>query len=1132
MTEQQMISPNGIADALGTFRPTPEQAEVISANLDPRLVVAGAGSGKTATMGDRVAWLVANKICRPEQILGVTFTRKAAGELAERIGAKLRALVSAGLLEEASSTEPFGEPMVSTYHSYAQSLAREHGLRLGVETDAELISDARASLIIRSLLDEHCADYRDYGGAAATIVKAVSRLCSEAAEHLVSVEQVPQTIHEVQTNVFQPMADHALAKGRKVPGQLQGILTTLRNHELVAHLAARYTVHKREHQLLDYGDLVGLAAKLADQFPQVGIAERDKYAVVLLDEFQDTSHAQLQLFSKLFGNGHPVTAVGDPNQSIYGFRGASAGQLASFRYSFPIVEGQTRINSAISYLTVAWRNSESVLATANRLIDGFPPPPRGIELTKLKAAPDAATGLVDLGYYQTDEDEAAAVAAALLEQRELFLAEQRHLPQDQRELPTMAVLTRTHSQVPAITTALTEAGLDYEELALTGLLTTPEILDLRAVLALLADPMNNYGALRILSGAKYMLGAADLVGFARWAKNTQRIVDGNDFIPAEDQDQINFDTDDDHAVSLAEALERLRQLTVKGGSQEQHKPDITAAAQKRLVDFATLMQRFHNHPKHDLPGLIRYIEQQLGLDVELLANPNRDTATARTNVEAFLEVAREYQVSAGSAELTGFLDWVKAAIEDEKGLDKGRTSPKPGAVQILTCHAAKGLEWDLVAVIGLNRNGLSEHRHRSEQWISTVGMLPWPLRGDRANLPEFTAVPDTELSWSAWEREHMGAFKQQVRLHEGLEERRLAYVALTRAKSYLLMTGHRFKGDTSTPRDASTFLTECVELAQSAEQEGWNIRLLTDFQEVEAMTENPNADFVQVGWWPQDAFDPAEPVTVPREQLEEVLIQGWQPAPTPTKDALQGAAERLLSSRMSTLPVDETGERIRFMLDRLELNRTAHQRIDLPETINPSTFVQLAKNPHQVLEQWRRPMPEKPSAHARRGTAFHAWVENHYGHNHLLDIDEVLEFADAELDKHLDLRTMKENFLSSPYANKHPLAIEVALQTPIGGIAVPGRIDAVFAAADGGVELVDWKTGRVPVGQELADNSIQLALYRLAWSRLYGIPLEKIKATFFYVATNQIVEVTDLVDEQTLESIVTRAQQATHTEQR
>ncbi|MFC0581364.1 ATP-dependent helicase [Micrococcoides hystricis] len=1127
MEQNPRITSADIADALGTFRPTEEQAAVIEANLDPRLVVAGAGSGKTATMADRVAWLVANGICRPEQILGVTFTRKAAGELAERVNAKLRALVSAGLLEEPDAAEPFGEPMVSTYHSYAQSLVREHGLRLGVEPEAELINDARASMIIREILDEHREEFSEFTNAASTLVSAASRLCSESAEHLVDTTGVAAEPQRLLDTVFMPMVTGYQAQGKTPTAGMNTIIASIENQKLVAQLAIKFTQYKRENQLLDYGDLVAFAARLAKDYPQVGAVEREKYAVVLLDEFQDTSHAQLELFSALFGNGHPVTAVGDPNQSIYGFRGASAGQLASFRHRFPIVTDDKHTNSAISYLTIAWRNSESVLATANKIIDGFPAPPAGIELTKLRPAPTADKGLVELGYYLSDEEEAEAVAAAFLNQRELFLAEQQRLPEAERKQPTMAILTRTHAQVPVLIKALTDAGLDYEELALTGLLLTPEIQDLRAILALLADPMNNHGALRILTGAKYKLGAADMVAFAKWAAATQRMRDGNDAAPESEETELRFDTDDDHSVSLAEALEKLRTLPAPTGEDRPYpQPNISAAARTRMQNFAGLMQRFHSYPKHDLAGLIRFIEQQLGLDVELLANPRRSTATARANVEAFLAVAREHQASAGSSDIVAFLDMLDAAIENEKGLDKAAVETKPGAVQILTAHAAKGLEWDLVAVIGLNKGGLSAEPERNEQWVSTLGMLPWPLRGDKANLPEFTATPDPDLSWSAWERENINYFKEQVKHHLGVEERRLAYVALTRAKSYLLLTGHRFKGTTTRPREASAFLTECLELADSSSADSLNLRLVTDVESINEIDENPRGNLINVGWWPQDSFEPAPPVTISAEELEATLRTGWTPTPTPIKDALGQAARTVEQSTLQALPENELGERIGFMLDRLQINKTAHQRIELPETINPSTFVQLAKNPETVLEQWRRPMPEKPSSHARRGTAFHTWVEEHYEHSHLLDLEEVRNFADAEHDKRLDLEQMKKNFLGSRFADRQPVAIEVALQTPVSGIAVPGRIDAVFTTDDGGVELVDWKTGRKPHGQELTDNSIQLALYRLAWSRLYDVPLDKIRATFFYVASNEIVEVTDLVDEATLEGIVAAAQQA------
>lgn len=1107
--EKIFLTPEYLADKLKAgFPPTPEQSEVIAANLNPRLVIAGAGSGKTATMADRVAWLVANGLARPEQILGVTFTRKAAGELSERINGKLRALESENLLPELPADQSFGEPMVSTYHSYAQSLVREHGLRLGLEPDAELITKARAVIIIRQILDEQLDLLTDVNSAQSTIIDACSGLCDESSEHLKTAQDALEAHQKFESDIVGPVLQYSQANGRNksIPQAAHDFATRNKDQQIIAQVAGLYQQYKRDNQLLDYGDLVKYAAQLAKKFPDVGKTEREKYKVVLLDEFQDTSHAQLELFASLFGNGHSVTAVGDPNQSIYGFRGASAGQLKAFRFRFPLVgpDGE-KSNSEISYLTIAWRNSRAVLDVANKIVAGFPQQPHGLEMQNLRAPETANEGLVELGSYISDEDEAKAIVARLQEQRDLHELEQRKQPEKGQKPPTMAVLIRKTSQSVAIINALKEAGVEYEELALSGLLTTPEIRDLRAVLAIMADPMNNHGVLRILTGAKYMMGTRDLHRFHEWAKKTQRIW------ARPDQD-FHVD-DDDHAVSLSEALERLR--AIQDSDSEQ--PDITPAARHRLLHFAELLQRFHEYPRHDLAAYIRFIEQELGLDVELLANPSKQVSTARGNVESFLQVARDFQFSAGAADIGAFLDWLEIVIDEERGLEKQAEEPTPGAVQILTAHASKGLEWDFVVVPGLNSGGLSEHVDRPEDWIATLGKLPWELRGDVANLPKFTGEPDPELSWTKWKNNTLDIFRDEVKAHLGIEERRLAYVAATRARNYLLLTNHRFAGTAKKPKTMSQFFLESTELVSESAHP---VRLLTDIEVGQELEENPRADEVLVNWWPQDPFDPTEPIQIQEESLPDVLRQGWTPTETPTKDALQKAAAMVKESDAKTLPDNERGHRIQFMIDQLQQRKDAHKKISVPESINPSTIVQLAKNPEHVMEQWRRPMPEKPSKHARRGTAFHTWVEQHFGHTHLLDIEEVREYTDAELDERLDLGGMKENFLASRFATMQPIAIEVALQTPLAGVVVPGRIDAVFATEDGGVELVDWKTGRVPQGQELIDNSIQMALYRLGWSRLKNMPLEKIRATFFYTAHNKIVDVTELVDENTMQKII------------
>ena len=321
--------------------PTAEQSHIISSPLSPRLVIAGAGSGKTATMADRVVWLVANGWVRPEEVLGVTFTRKAAGELATRIRAKLAALQRIAAADTQNQVFPAGllstdalEPKVSTYHSYASGIVSDYGLRLGVERDVVLLGGAQSFQLASEVVEAFDGDYEHFRSAKSTLVKAVIQLAGECAEHLQDPSGVRGWLLD-RVAEFESLPYVATAK--KNPSQAAAELSgMLRTRASVAEMVGRYTDAKRARGALDFGDLVALAARVANQIPVAAETERQKYKVVLLDEFQDTSHAQLVLFSRLFGDGHAVTAVGDPNQSIYGFRGASAGQLFHFVREFPV----------------------------------------------------------------------------------------------------------------------------------------------------------------------------------------------------------------------------------------------------------------------------------------------------------------------------------------------------------------------------------------------------------------------------------------------------------------------------------------------------------------------------------------------------------------------------------------------------------------------------------------------------------------------------------------------------------------------------------------------------------------------------------------------------------------------------
>ncbi|MEO5994075.1 MAG: ATP-dependent helicase, partial [Arthrobacter sp.] len=537
------FTPAELSALLGeTNSPTAEQSQIISSPLSPRLVIAGAGSGKTATMADRVVWLVANGWVRPEEVLGVTFTRKAAGELASRIRAKLAALQRIAASDTQNQVFPAGllstdalEPKVSTYHSYASGIVSDYGLRLGVERDVVLLGGAQAFQLASEVVEAYDGDYEHFRSAKSTLVKAVIQLAGECAEHLQEPAGVRRWLLE-RVAEFEQLP--YLATATKNPSQAVAELSgLLRTRASVADMVGRYTDAKRARGALDFGDLVALAARVANEIPLAAETERQRYKVVLLDEFQDTSHAQLVLFSRLFSDGHAVTAVGDPNQSIYGFRGASAGQLFHFVREFPARLGAGERPAGVgtgadaadstagfalaptSYLTTAWRNGRTILSAANVISAplsaaaartgpaGERDKAGGVEVPPLQPSPAAVQGRVVMGRFGTDEDEAAAIAGDVLKFRVTDFSGTAGEP----EPPAMAVLCRRRAQMECIRREFEVRGIPYEIVGLGGLLDTPEIVDLVATLRVLADPGRSDSLMRLLAGARWRIGPADLM---------------------------------------------------------------------------------------------------------------------------------------------------------------------------------------------------------------------------------------------------------------------------------------------------------------------------------------------------------------------------------------------------------------------------------------------------------------------------------------------------------------------------------------------------------------------------------------------------------------------------------------------
>jgi DNA helicase-2/ATP-dependent DNA helicase PcrA len=1112
-------TPLELARLLRLHPPTPEQAAIISAPVDPLLVVAGAGSGKTETMASRVVWLVANGYAHPDEILGLTFTRKAAGELAHRVRTRLGQLIRRLGRDDAFA----GEATVSTYHSYAARVVTEHGLRAGYEPSARLLTEAARWQIVDSLVRSYTGEMTGLNRAPGTVTDDVLALAGELAEHLVTPDDL-----SAWTGRF-------FAEVQELPGRVYKDVSDMlrrQQHRLtLLPLVRLYAQRKLDIEAMDFGDQMARAARVARDHPEVGAIERSRFRIVLLDEYQDTSHAQVVMLNALFGGGHPVTAVGDPCQSIYGWRGASAGTLDRFPTEFT---GPGGADAWVLNLTKSWRNRPEILDVANSLSE--PLRAAGARVAELVPANRVAEGVggrtVACALLPTFADEAAWIADSMLTAWRIVAgmpdtpAEQ--IPVEKR--PTSAVLVRVRSQIPAIEEALRSRGLPVEVVGLGGLLDTPEVRDVVCTLRVLADPTDGASLLRLLTGARWRIGPRDLVALHRRARGIAaaraKVVAGT-----EPEDVVADRLDD---ATLVEAMADL-------GAPQQYSAEGYARLRAYSWELSALRQRLDQ----PLPDLVADIERTVGLDVEVAVRgwAAGDAGLARGHLDALGDVAARYATETEAGTLAGFLAFLAAAEEEERGLEPGQVDVVEGAVQILTAHAAKGLEWDVVSVAGLSRGVWPGLVRNNDHYLMGIGVLPFPLRGDTDGLPHFdlSAAQDQKDVLDA-----LSTFGRRWREHDEREERRLAYVAVTRPRRLLLCSGYWWGDGVKRPRGPSVFLDEIR--ATCADGAG-----VVDVWTPEPApgAANPSSEMVVSAQWPFDPLGLRRPAMAAAADLIRRMITN------PEASAAEAFAELAarepevavragLAADLAGIPTaDEVAAedraagadpdlaRWRREVELLLAERDHRSRRDgplevaLPAHLSVSQLVVLRRDPLALARSLRRPLPQRPAPYARRGTAFHAWLEQRYGSVRLIDVDELPGAADDGAAADEELTELQQAFLTGEWADRTPVEVEVPFATTVGGVVIRGRMDAVFAEPGNRFDVIDWKTGRRPTGLAADAAAVQLAAYRVAWASLAGVPVERVRAGFHYVREQVTVRPADLLDAAALADLVEQIPQAT-----
>ncbi|WP_371163768.1 ATP-dependent DNA helicase [Buchananella felis] len=1129
------ITPAQIAQAIDTHPPTPEQEAVITAPMgSPLLVVAGAGSGKTETMAFRVLYLLANGLVHPERVLGLTFTRKAAGELRERMTNRLGQLVQSGLLsaeakemlgltpkldpdaaapldtlaptvEAAAAGAPAGKPQmapvdVATYDSFAQRVVREFGLSLGIPGDSTLVANATEIELAFEIVNNWPEDID--ANALSSRALAVVALSNEIDSNGLSLEEVRQGLADLEEDF-----DVSSEKKKTKVADILKARQLIARRDALLDLVEQFRQAKAKAGLVSFSQLSAAALRIVTELEHARAQISSRYDLVLLDEFQDTSATQVRTFAQLFA-GRGVTAVGDPNQAIYGWRGASTGTLEQFVVQFGVdltlEDGRPR---GVRTLSTAWRNGLSILAAANRVAQPLNDAAQSnnsgqsddsgqqgvkasaaaaVRLRELTPSPAAEQGEVLVARAGHEDDEPALVASLIA----------KHWKKDR----TMAVLSRARAPLGPIRDELEKLGIPAQIAGEDGLINTQDVADVRAALQLVADPLHGPAAVRLLSAAR--LSAQDMDAVQQIGRALAE-VQGGEPLP----------------VSLAEAIEYVRAPGATGaagaadaaggaGARAQSALGrLSDQARAVVADLGERLARLRELTHLALPELVRAAFGVLGLETDIAARPQQARERARGIQRTFIATAHDYSVASPRTSLGGFLTWLEQVDQADSGLRIEAPPAQPGVVQILTMHASKGLEWDVVAVCGLaaDRFPKAESKCKKGRWTSQVDCLPYPLRPDSDYLPKLSLSQGMDADIAA---ELFAQYTEEEITQAWAEERRIAYVAFTRARHLLILTSYAAAGE-GKGYEPSPFLAGILPTELERQAQGETL------QNIDVPTDSGSGAEVGQGiarvavWEDSAGFAPrCRPVPATPEQGSGGALapdsgadsgggSGSDGAPAPDSgaggadapvlgpgdplwlgqalphdlagrvlwpdhlyvdtelEANQLLAQAVRQAQRGTRPAQvlreladdpHVGPGAQDVAVLLEQARAGERTtVRLPARLAATATASLLEDPQAFARQLRRPLPRPPHTAANVGTAFHQLIEQELKKANLLDLDDAPPPAalDQAAQKRVD--AWLEWAMAQPIVQENQVVcVEEEIQLPVGPVQLVGRIDAVF----------------------------------------------------------------------------------------
>ncbi len=671
-----------------------EQLKAIKHGEGPLLVIAGAGTGKTTVITERIKYLIEKKLAEPSEILGLTFTEKASREMEERVDVAL----------------PYGytQMWIMTFHSFCDRILRREALHIGYDPKYKLMTEAETIQLIRKNLFRFDLNYfRPLGNPTKFISGMIQHFWRLQDENILPTDYIKW----------------AKEKTKKSESEEEK-----KENEKWMELANAYKVYeelKVKEGVMDFGDLIVKTIKLFRERPNILKEYQKQFRYILIDEFQDTNFAQNELAVLLSKTHKNITVVGDDDQSIYRFRGAAVSNIIQFRRNFPKVK--------IVVLTKNYRSTQEILDKSYGLIQhNNPDRLEAIEKIDKKLQSERKTKGENIGFIHVDrvENEADAVAKKIKDLAKV----------EKRKYSDFAILVRANNHAEPFTRALSRNGVPYQFLGPGRLFRQPEIIDLISYLKVLYNFDDSVSMYRLLSIEYLDIDARDLAAIGNYARR--------------------------YNLSLFEALENIDDVKVSDATKE------------KIKQIMEIIKKHLRLARRESAGqLLYYFLQDSGLLTKLLTPKTVDAEKKAANISKFFDKLKTYEVDHEDATVMSVVDWIDLSMEmGESPAANDMDWIDVNAVNILTVHSSKGLEFPFVFLVNL-----------------TSGRFPTVERREQIPIPE-------------------GMIKEILPKgdYHMEEERRLFYVGMTRAKDRLFFTTANYYGEGKREKKMSPFIFEAL----------------------------------------------------------------------------------------------------------------------------------------------------------------------------------------------------------------------------------------------------------------------------------------------------------------------------------